>query len=728
MHKVQLTTGTKFKLENNIYKISKRFPNSTIEAIDEVYGDTKIFTIKEIMKYISSNILHFEVKGKNTTQSDDAISTTYLFDDIESHKYKDEAIFRYEIIKPLINNRFLRSRANVDSRVMEVNSWKKNQYVITNSPFKKIYKVSRSSIYRWIQAYEESNGDFRSLVPSYDNCGGKNKSRIPDIIMDFIFEAINDTYIKQKRITIEELRSIVTEKIVDHNEYSKIKLECPPLSTFARYVSKIPQYVLIAGRIGKKTAERGFRPIGDGVGVSYPLERVEIDHTPIDVLIIDENGNAIRPYLIMAIDKLTRYPLGFSIGLSNGVGWPETMECIRHMLSDKSYVKTVYPYIKNDWDAYGIPSLVVIDNGLEFKNNASADACYQVNFEIQYCPPKKPEWKGSIERFFRTLNTGLFHTLPGTTRSNPQQLGDENPLQLAKLNFSTFLALVHIWIIDVYSQSVNNGAGGIPHKLWQIATEKNPVSLPSSFSEIATLLGRVAYRQINRQGVELANLHYNSNDLFKFFLKFNKENNGARQSFKVKYDPNNIGEIYIYDHLVNKNWIKAQCTNQDYANDLTEWEHNEIQKHARNTYGRVNEYELCKSKALIRQMMENGINYTAAQIARAKKINSRTEIQRSNGSIENSQVYIKSSNYISTKTTDLSNLGQPISVNTPSVFLEALNICNVSEPDNSVVNIHNLDKKQTLRKSEKMNPDNDTDDLDNLDYTGFGVTNIDLKE
>jgi putative transposase len=727
MHGVKLIVGIRFKLQNNIYKIAERLPNSTLEVIDEAFGDTKIFTNNEIIDYLSNGLLHFEVTGKNTIKSDANINISYTFDDIDNLAYRDEAIFRYEVIKPLING--YKTMAMVDARVAEVNDWKNNPNILNKSTFKKIYNVSRASLYRWIKSYNESNGDFRSLVPSYQTCGGKNKVRISPIVMDFINESIKTAYLQQTRITIKDLRSIVMDKIFDYNQYSNNKLTCPPLSTFARYINKIPEYELVAGRIGKRIAERLFNPVGDGVKVTYPMERVEIDHTPVDVLIVDEMGEVIgRPYFVMAIDKLTRYPLGFGIGMSNGVGWTEVMECIRHILTHKSFVKEAYPFILNDWNAFGLPKTIVIDNGLEFKNTAMIDACYQIGFELQFCPPKVPQWKGSIERFFGSANTGLFHTLPGTTRSNPQKLGDENPVELAKLNFSTFLALIYKWIIDVYSQDLNKGAGGIPHKLWQIATEEFPVCLPNSTSEIAVLMGKVEFRQISRRGIEFMNLHYNSDELYKFFLKFNKENNGSNQSFKIKYNPLNIEEIYVYDNIIDKRWIKALCTNQIYSKNLTEWEHKEIQKYARNTYGKINELELIKSKSQIRQMIENGLNYTKAQIARAKKINSQQEIEskRKLNSCENKNVYIKQ-NTSSSGLLNIDNLGQKLPEETNTIIPEVFeSISNINS--DKIVSINNKNKCKSIKKEQKKNNNDFVDDLDLLDYSEFEISNNYLKD
>src|SRR3546814_20235484 len=51
---------------------------------------------------------------------------------------------------------------------------------------------------------------------------------------------------------------------------------------------------------------------GEPPAVTAPLEQVQIDHTVIDLIVVDERGRQPigRPYLTIAIDVFTRYVLG----------------------------------------------------------------------------------------------------------------------------------------------------------------------------------------------------------------------------------------------------------------------------------------------------------------------------------------------------------------------------------------------------------------------------------
>jgi putative transposase len=729
MFPVLLKPGIRFMLFEDTYQILKKLPNLKVQVEKENFNVTQIFTQAELITALSNGDLKFECTGKNLSKTSGGINTSYALGELDVSSFKEEAIFRYEVIKPLLEL----SEQNAISRADEVNSWSVNpKKAKRNLNDCLVYHtVSSQSIYRWLKAYKESCGDIRSLLPSYHNCGGKGNPRISPKINEFINEAIDLYYNKQQRISIKELWLCLTNMIAEHNRFSVIKLDIPPYPTLARYVSKIPEYQSIASRYSKRSADYKFKVIGNGVETSFPLERVEIDHTPVDIIIKEDNGTEIgRPFLVLAIDKYTRNALGFSLGLSNGVGWPEVSQCIKSIMTDKSYVKDMYPFIENEWNAFGVPKTLVIDNGLEFKNSSMKDTCYQLGIVLRICPPKVPEWKGSIERFFGTTNTSLVHNLPGTTRSNPTKLdSDENPSALATLTFSQFNALLHKWIIDVYSQDFHKGVGGIPSKLWKKAIGDYPVSWPNSSSDIVTLLGRTAQRKISNRGIEINCLHYNGNNLNRLLMQFSKENKGLEEDFTVKYDPYNLRELFVYDHVITKEWIKVPCTNPQYATNLSEWEHKEMRAYARKEYGIVDYESLARAKHMIRTMIENNIGYTPKEKARANKINADEEINKARREVESASNILYHMNALSED--NISDIG--ITIATPKIIIpESLVSTEESKQDDNIINIKQA-RKEKARGTKKQLSSNEIQLLDGKkdkplndnicmdDFSGFSI-------
>lgn len=653
MFPVFLKPGVRFKLSNKVYVILKLLSNGLIQVQDERFCDEEIFKKEELIKFLDLGIMEFEAKGKNVkTNYELNINTKFDFDDLEYSKYKETAIFRFKVIQPLLDiSDANRKRSDIEDRVNEVNELISNPKS-AQEDFKgvNIKKVSATSVYRWLSEYKKSEGDLRSLIPGYHRSGGKNKPRLSQKIVDFIIQVINENYLTQQRITMREAYYLVINLITDYNCFSQNKLNYPSLSTFTRYISKIPEYELVAKRIGKKSADQLFGPVGKGVLVERPLERVEIDTHVVDVILLGPDGSKLgRPYLVAAIDKYSRYIVGMSLGFG-GVGWPEVMQCIRHILKDKSYIKQKYPHIDNEWTAFGVPGIIIVDNGLEYKNNAMKDACFQLNIVLEFAPPRVPEWKGSIERFFETSNTGFTHNLPGTTRSNPRELGDdEDPSKMACLPYSVFLGLINKWIVDVYSQELNKGAGGIPAKMWAKGVNEHPIAWPNSTSQLAILLGRVQHRKITNKGIEIKGLYYNSIELNKLLTNFSLENDGKNQKFKIKYNPHNLGEVFIYDHLLEHIWVKVPAVYQEYAENLSEWEHDEIRAFARKEFGQVDIVALAKSKQFIRDNLEYYFGFNKKKLAKAKDVMLSIE---TNSNCEASELDLKLSPKVSNDISD----------------------------------------------------------------------------
>lgn len=389
-------------------------------------------------------------------------------------------------------------------------------------------------------------------------------------------------------------------------------------------------------------------PIGNGVQLTnVPLARVEIDHTQLEQVIVDDiDLRPIgKPYLTAAIDTYSKMIVGFCVSFEHP-SYSTVMQCIRHIILDKSYVKEKYPIIKNDWNVYGLPKLVVVDNGPEFHSKAFEDAMFQIGTKIQYAPAKTPEWKGSIERYFRTNKLALGQ-IPGTSNSSICKNPDINTFDHACIPFSVFLELLHVWIIDIYSQRINKGAGGIPSKIWEEGIKLFPPAWPSNTHEIPILLGRVDRRCIRNKGVELMGLYYNSHALNRILYEFNNANDGFNEKFKVKWDPLDISTIYVFDHLFNKEWIKVPAVDQLYTKWLTEWEHKLIKKVAREKYGSVDISSLSKAQNYINATLNywyEQIHGNRSNIAKAKRINSTTEINKTeensgNISFRNSSTY-----------------------------------------------------------------------------------------
>ena len=109
--------------------------------------------------------------------------------------------------------------------------------------------------------------------------------------------------------------------------------------------------------------------------MTTPLGQVQIDHTVIDLIVVDERDRQPigRPYLTIVIDVLTRCVLGMVVTLeapsSVSVGLSLT-----HAACDKRpWLEGLH--VEIDWPMSGKPKQLYVDNAPEFKSEALRCGC-----------------------------------------------------------------------------------------------------------------------------------------------------------------------------------------------------------------------------------------------------------------------------------------------------------------------------------------------------------------
>ncbi|WP_442978155.1 integrase catalytic domain-containing protein [Rhodococcoides yunnanense] len=158
--------------------------------------------------------------------------------------------------------------------------------------------------------------------------------------------------------------------------------------------------------------------------VTAVLQQVQIDHTVVDLMIVDEYDRAPigRPDLTIAIDVFSRCVPGFVVTLDP----PSAMSvglCLGRVCSDESvWIDALGLGEDVRWPMAGKPHSSYVDNASEFKSEALQRGCEQHGIDLGYCPPGRTHYGGIVERIIGTVMTQV-HDLPGTTFSNPTQRG-----------------------------------------------------------------------------------------------------------------------------------------------------------------------------------------------------------------------------------------------------------------------------------------------------------------
>ena len=87
--------------------------------------------------------------------------------------------------------------------------------------------------------------------------------------------------------------------------------------TIQRRLDAMDAREVLKGRSGAKAARQKFAAVTGAHNAELPLEVVQIDHTPADVILVDsfERKAIGRPWVTLAIDIATRMITGYHVSL-----------------------------------------------------------------------------------------------------------------------------------------------------------------------------------------------------------------------------------------------------------------------------------------------------------------------------------------------------------------------------------------------------------------------------
>lgn len=251
---------------------------------------------------------------------------------------------------------------------------------------------------------------------------------------------------------------------------------------------------------------------------SGPNEVWQADHTLLDIELLNNKGNPVRPWLSLVVDDYSRAIAGYFLSTS-------APSAINTALALKQAI-----WHKEDtrWVICGIPEILYVDNGSDFTSEHLAQASVALKMQIVHSFPGKPRGRGRIERLFRTINDMFLADLPG-------RIIKGKALSAPTLTMEQFEALLAEFIHGVYHPRRHGTTGELPQKRWQ-AGGFLP-NLPDSIIALNMLLLRVSrLRRVARDGIRFKGQRYTAPTLAGFI----------GESIELLYDPRDLAEIHVY--------------------------------------------------------------------------------------------------------------------------------------------------------------------------------------
>lgn len=404
---------------------------------------------------------------------------------------------------------------------------------------------SVSTIRRWYSRFIGKN--VVRLVPKHSEKGRSNV--ITGELEDLLQETIDDLYLQLEGKNISQVIDEYLQRIDDTNS-SRLpsqKLEKPCGMTIRRYIAKLDPYEVDIHRLGKHAAKKKHRVASEVLVVDHILDRWEIDHTLMDVLLVDEETGLVigRPYITVVLDKFSRMIMGYLIHLA-APNTETVLRVIERAIRPKAKFLERFPNVKNEWRAHGLPARVVPDNAAEFHADDLIQGFDELGIEIMYPRSRGPELKGSVERFFRTQNTDLLHGLPGTTFSNVQDKGDYKPEKHACITLSQLEASVVKWIVDIYHQRPHRGLSKrTPAQVWASEEANRLIRLPVDPDALECILARRRSVKVHHYGIEVEGHGYHSTELAELRIRMKPD-----EKISVRFR-DELGHVWVHDRFRN---------------------------------------------------------------------------------------------------------------------------------------------------------------------------------
>lgn len=382
-------------------------------------------------------------------------------------------------------------------------------------------------------------------------------SQMDPRVEELIDRHMRSHYLQPERPSI---RSLI-ERV--HTSCDELGLRKPTWRAVKLRVERADAETKLARREGTAAARAIFTPVVDEYRSSGPLDVVQIDHTTVDLIVVDELTRQPigRPVLTLAIDVHTRLVTGFYLALD----YPSTLRagvCVAQSVFEKDAWLTERG-IDLRWPAAGLPRAVHVDNAGEFHSVAFTRTLEDFGVEVIYRPVARPHFGGHVERLIGTT-MGAVHLLRGTTFSSIKARGDYPSEARATMTLRELERWLALEILGKYHHRVHSKLHRPPIAVWSELMASSPARMPKERLEFLAGLLPYQWRLPRRDGVHLFNIRYWSDALVSLLGRY-------EQRLMTRYDPRDLSRVWVR-HPDGRH-VEARYKNLA-RQPISLWEHN----------------------------------------------------------------------------------------------------------------------------------------------------------
>ena len=406
------------------------------------------------------------------------------------------------------------------------------------------HEVGVATLYRWMRAFRET-GLLSSLVR-------RRRSDAGTMRLDEQTEAIIAQVIRERFLKSQKLKMKRTYKEVERN-CRKAGALVPHYNTFVQRVRSVAPEIRVRAREGRNAALKYRSQRGSFPGADHPYAVLQIDHTPVDLILVDEIHRLPvgRPWITVAIDVYSRLVAGWYVSF-DPPGTLGTGMCIANAILRKDQcladLGVEYP-----WPCQGIAAAIHADNAREFRGDALAMACQEWGIHLKFRKVKRPNYGGHIERLLGTLLSEI-HALPGTTFSDPGKRENYDSEGHAVMTLKEFERWFAHLVLGQYHHRVHSSLGVTPLKRYQegiLGSDTQPgighLPVVTDAEKLRIDFLPFETRIVRPAGIQIANIFYYADVLQRWVGARQPGKLREKRKFVVRYDPRDISSVLFYD-------------------------------------------------------------------------------------------------------------------------------------------------------------------------------------
>lgn len=434
--------------------------------------------------------------------------------------------------------------------------------------------VHPSTLYAWLACFEASR-QMTSLAPGVR--ADKGRSKLPEKTELIITDVVESEYLTRQK----KSPAWICEEIERRCDEAGVK--APHRNTIRNRLKKIPEYTRSAKRNGLKEAANEYAPLrGKFPGADYPLAVVQIDHTKLDIILVDDIHRLPvgRPWITLAMDVYSRMVTGFYISFDPPSASTVGLCLVHSFLPKEKWLGKLD--VAGDWPCYGPPRTIHADNAKEFRGEMLQLACKQYSMDLVWRPVARPEYGAHVERLLGTFSKKI-HALPGSTFSNIQERGRYDSEGKAIFTLKEFEAWFSTLIVQHYHQDFHESLGMAPierYKRGILGDDDSPgCGLPHRFTDEERLrLDFLPFlnRTVQRYGLAVDNVLYWHDVLRPWVNAKDPDHPKQHRKFIVRRDPRDISKLWFFDPFLQQYFeIPYRDTSHP---PITVWELREARK------------------------------------------------------------------------------------------------------------------------------------------------------